>query len=344
MKSDAGDSMARAAENGASAAPENSEETKNFVVPEGIDRERADKILAGAFPDFSRSRLQKIIDSGRVSFAQTGELITRKTPLSGGDELAIKFPQATIPALIPAEIPLDIVFEDDDIVVVNKEPGIVTHPGAGTGGDTLVHALLHHTHGKLAAAGGENRPGVVHRLDKETSGLILFAKTDAAYYALVEKFRDREMNKEYIALVDKAPDLLAGTVDEPIERHPTNRLKMSVRENGKPARTDWFVEEKFGTDAALVRCILHTGRTHQIRVHMAFIGHPILGDRTYGKVVARHAGWPLPRVMLHAARLCLDHPITGAPLEFSALPPPDFANLATYLRERFGSRLYSHRR
>ncbi len=320
------------------------EDVEKFVVPEGFDHERADKILASAFPDFSRSRLQKIIDSGDVTIAETGVAVARKTLLSSGDALVIKFPKPTIPALVPAEIPLDVVYEDDDIVVINKESGIITHPGAGTGDDTLVHALLHHTKGKLAQAGGEARPGVVHRLDKETSGLILFAKTDAAYYSLVDKFRERDLNKEYIAIVDKAPELLAGTVDEPIERHPTNRLKMMVRGNGKPARTDWFVEEKFGTSAALVRCILHTGRTHQIRVHLAFLGHPILGDKLYGGPSSRHEGWPLPRVMLHAVHLSLEHPISGKPLDFTALPPPDFVNLATFLRERFGSRLYSQKR
>lgn len=310
---------------------------ETFVVPEGTERERADKVLAAAFPELSRSRVQKILDAGRVRLG--GAAVARKTPLSAGDALEIDFPEPPKTSLTPTEMPLDVLFEDDDIIVINKDPGVVTHPGAGTGDDTLVHALLHHTGGKLATAGGELRPGVVHRLDKETSGVMLFAKTDAAYFSLVEKFQARELNKEYLALVDKAPDLLAGVIREPIERHPTNRVKMAVREDGKPARTDWFVEEKFGTDAALVRCVLHTGRTHQIRVHLAFIGHPILGDRTYGKLVHRHEGWPLPRVMLHAARLSLAHPITGEPLDFRAFPPPDFANLADFLRGRFGSRL-----
>lgn len=308
-----------------------------FVVPAGTERERADKVLAAAFPELSRSRVQKILDAERVRLG--GAVVARKTPLSAGDALEIDFPEPPKTSLTPTEMPLDVLFEDDDLIVINKEPGVVTHPGAGTGDDTLVHALLHRTGGRLATAGGELRPGVVHRLDKETSGVMLFAKTDAAYFSLVEKFQARELNKEYLALVDKAPDLLAGVIREPIERHPTNRVKMAVREDGKPARTDWFVEEKFGTDAALVRCVLHTGRTHQIRVHLAFIGHPILGDRTYGKLVHRHEGWPLPRVMLHAARLRLEHPITGEPLDFRAFPPPDFANLADFLRGRFGSRL-----
>ncbi len=318
------------------------EEIREIVVPEGVFRERADKILAAEFPDFSRSRIQKIIELGNaISVAGTPK--TRKTLLSSGEKNSKKIPAAAVPAVVPAEIPLDVIFEDDDIIVINKESGIVTHPGAGTANDTLVHALLHKTRGKLALAGGELRPGVVHRLDKETSGVMIFAKTDAAYYALVEKFRERQLKKEYLAIVDKAPELLAGTIDAPIERHPTNRVKMAVREDGKPAKTDWFVEEKFGNDAAILRCRLHSGRTHQIRVHLAFLGHPILGDKTYGKNLPRHENWPLPRVMLHAAKLSLEHPISGTPLEFSAFPPPDFSNLATFLRERFGSRVYEIR-
>lgn len=310
-----------------------------FTVPAHCDGFRADKALAEMFPETSRSRLQKIIDAGNVSFADSGKSLARKTPVAAGDRLAVAFPQETPTALAPADIPLDILFEDEYIIAVNKAAGIVTHPGAGTGDDTLVHALLHHTGGKLALAGGEARPGVVHRLDKETSGVILFAKTDAAYYALIEKFSRRELDKQYLALTDGAPDLLAGVIREPIDRHPTNRTKMCVRENGKPARTDWFVEERFGDRAALVRCVLHTGRTHQIRVHLAFIGHPILGDKTYGKIQHRHEGWPMPRVMLHAERLRLDHPITGTPLDLRAPLPPDFFNLAEFLRERYGSRI-----
>lgn len=310
-----------------------------FIVPAHCDGLRADKALAEMFPETSRSRLQKIIDAGGVSSADSGKNLSRKTPVSAGEKLSVAFPQETPVALAPADIPLDVIFEDEYIIAVNKSAGIVTHPGAGTGDDTLVHALLHHTGGKLALAGGEARPGVVHRLDKETSGVILFAKTDAAYYALIEKFSRRELDKQYLALTDGVPDLLAGVIREPIDRHPTNRTKMCVRENGKPARTDWFVEERFGDRAALVRCILHTGRTHQIRVHLAFIGHPILGDKTYGKIQHRHEGWPMPRVMLHAERLRLDHPITGTPLDLRAPLPPDFFNLAEFLRERYGSRI-----
>lgn len=311
-------------------------EPEIFTVPEECGGMRADKALAEMFPDMSRSRLQKIIDAGSVVL--DGKPLARKTAVPAGAELHISFPPEPTTQLVPVDIPLEILFEDEHLIAVNKTPGIVTHPGAGTGDDTLVHALLHHTNGKLALAGGEARPGVVHRLDKETSGVILFAKTDAAYYALIEKFSERELDKQYVALTDGAPDLLAGVIREPIDRHPTNRTKMCVRENGKPARTDWFVEERFGDRAALVRCILHTGRTHQIRVHLAHLGHPILGDKTYGRVQHRHEGWPMPRVMLHAERLTLEHPVTGEALNLHAPLPPDFYNLAEYLRERYGSR------
>lgn len=312
---------------------------ERFVVPEGVPGERADKWLAGLFPDRSRSQWQKLLDAGNVKHAVTGTVLTRKTPVFSGDELLVSVPEPRGTSVAPVEIPLEILFEDEHLIAVNKEAGTVTHPGAGTADDTLVHALLHHTKGKLALAGGGLRPGVVHRLDKETSGVIVFAKTDFAYHAMVEKFARRELHKEYLALTDKAPDLLAGTIKAPIDRHPSNRVKMAVRDEGKPAWTDWFVLEKFGRDAALVRCVLHTGRTHQIRVHLAYIGHPILGDRTYGKVEHRHDGWPLPRVMLHARRLQFDHPVTGEALDLTAFPPPDFANLATFLREKFGSRI-----
>ncbi len=310
-----------------------------FCVPAHCGGARADKVLAEMFPEYSRSQLQKIIDAGGVSLG--GKLLARKTPVPAGATLEIAFPQEKKSSLVPAEIPLEIIFEDEDIVAVNKVAGIVTHPGAGTLDDTLVHALLHHTGGKLAMAGGEARPGVVHRLDKETSGVILFAKTNAAYTALVEKFSLRELDKQYLALVDGAPDLLAGVVREPIDRDPVHRTKMCVRESGKPSRTDWFVEERFGDKAALVRCILHTGRTHQIRVHLAFLGHPVLGDQTYGKTRHGHEGWPMPRTMLHAERLRLAHPISGESLDLRAPLPPDFFNLAEFLRERYGSRVIS---
>jgi len=309
---------------------------KIFIVPEECDGMRADKALAEMLPEMSRSRIQKIIDAGDVIWNENP--VAKKTTLPSGAELQITFPPEPATDLVPADIPLDILFEDEHLVAVNKTAGIVTHPGAGTGDDTLVHALLHHTNGKLALAGGEARPGVVHRLDKETSGVILFAKTDAAYYALIEKFSERELDKQYVALTDGTPDLLAGVIREPIDRHPTHRTKMCVRENGKPARTDWFVEERFGDRAALLRCVLHTGRTHQIRVHLAHLGHPILGDKTYGRTQHRHEGWPMPRVMLHAERLRLEHPISGKMIDLRAPLPPDFYNLAEYLRERYGSR------
>ncbi len=318
-------------------ADSESAQEKIVSVPAECGGMRADKVLAELFPETSRSRLQKIIDAGDATL--DGKALARKTPVPAGAEIRVVFPAEAPSALVPADIPLDVLFEDEHVIAVNKAAGIVTHPGAGTGDDTLVHALLHRTGGKLAPAGGAARPGVVHRLDKETSGVMIFAKTDAAYYALIEKFSARELDKQYLALVDGAPDLLAGVVREPIDRHPTNRTKMCVCENGKLARTDWFVEERFGDRAALVRCILHTGRTHQIRVHLAFIGHPILGDSTYGKIQHRHEGFPIPRVMLHAERLRLAHPITGEELDLRAPLPPDFHNLAEYLRERFGSRV-----
>jgi len=206
---------------------------------------------------------------------------------------------------------------------------------------SVVHGLLHYTKGKLAPAGGAPRPGVVHRLDRETSGVIVLAKTDKAYHALVAQFAERTAQKEYLALVDKAPRLLSGLIDAKIDRHRTVRVRMAVRDDGRDAVTEWRVEEKYGPQAALVRAFPHTGRTHQIRVHLAHLGHPILGDRTYGKFdIPAFTGWPMPRVMLHAHRLTLTHPQTGKPLTIAVEPPADFQELKQWLTAKYGRKAY----
>jgi 23S rRNA pseudouridine1911/1915/1917 synthase len=181
----------------------------------------------------------------------------------------------------------------------------------------------------------------VHRLDRETSGVIVLAKTDKAYHALVAQFAERTAKKEYLALVDKAPRLLSGVINANIDRHRTVRVRMAVRDDGREAITDWRVEEKYGVEAALVRAFPHTGRTHQIRVHLAHITHSILGDRTYGKFdVPSYTGWPMPRVMLHAHKLTLTHPQTGKPLTISVEPPKDFQELKEWLAKKFGRKSY----
>lgn len=309
-----------------------------FTVPAGVSPDRADKVLAMCFDALSRSQIQRLLDDGRIVFQGSPvRVLERRSRLAPGDVVQIDRPLPPPAQLVPAEIPLDVLWEDEHLLAVNKASGLTTHPGAGTSEDTLAHAALHHTGGCLAAAGGVMRPGIVHRLDKGTSGVILLAKTDLAYHALVRQFSERELDKQYLALVRRRPALLSGSIREPVARHPSNRVKMAVREDGKPARTDWEVEECFGGQAARVRCWLFTGRTHQIRVHLAHAGHALLGDATYGR--AEHGeAWPVARVMLHAERISLAHPVSGEALEIIAPVPADFLEVEAWLRERFGSR------
>ena len=317
--------------------PEDEGRPSSFTVPAGDDPERADRVLSANFPELSRSRWQAAFDDGRVTLG--GKPIEKNTQLRPGDTVEFVMPRPAPTSVTAQKIPLDILFEDEHIVVVNKAAGMVVHPGAGTGEDTLVHALLWHTKGKLAPAGGALRPGIVHRLDKDTSGAIIAAKTDEAYFALIRAFTEREPDKRYVALCAGRPQLLSGVCRERIDRHPNNRVKMAVCESGgKDARTDWAVDERFGERAVLVRCKLHTGRTHQIRVHLEHLGHPILGDHTYGRFAEKfYGGLPAPRVMLHAASVSFAHPVTGKPLAIEAPLPADFLALAEALREKFGS-------
>jgi 23S rRNA pseudouridine1911/1915/1917 synthase len=224
-------------------------------------------------------------------------------------------------------IELDVLFEDKWLLAINKPAGMVVHPGAGTREDTLVHALLAHCAGTLSGIGGVERPGIVHRLDRETSGVIIIAKTDQAHRELAKQFAARTVVKEYQALVLGVPRLMSGTIQKPIGRNVRQRHKMAVVEEGHGGRaswTDWTVVERYGDMAALVTCTLHTGRTHQIRVHLASMGHPLLGDAAYGwKANARMGSQPA-RVMLHAGHLVLKHPGTGKILDLRAPIPSDF--------------------
>ncbi len=302
-------------------------------LPSGAAGQRADKALAAACGDISRSRLQRAFEAGGVTL--DGRPVDKRHKLGGGEVLRVVLDEPEPGAgLEPAAIPLDIVYEDASVVVVNKAPGMVTHPGSGTGPDTLVHALLHHCGGSLSPVGAPERPGIVHRLDKETSGLIIAAKTDRAHQALAKAFSERDTDKRYLALVLGAPARDGGTCREPIGRHPVARTRMAVTPGGREAWTDWKVEERFGARAALVACRLHTGRTHQIRVHLSDMHHPLLGDTTYGFRASRLPGIEVPRVMLHAAELRLRHPERGETLHLRAPPPADFETLADQLRDR----------
>jgi 23S rRNA pseudouridine1911/1915/1917 synthase len=302
-----------------------------YTVPAGVRRARADKVLAAAFPEHSRVAFQRAFEAGLVRRGSV--VLGQDDPVAAGEAVEFSFPETKAAGLRPVAIPLDVLFEDAHLLVLNKAAGMVVHPGVATGEDTLVHALLAHCAGGLSGVGGVERPGIVHRLDKETSGVLVVAKTDAAHRALADQFASRTLQKEYLALVAGAPPADHGTIDRAVSRHPVHRHRMTVGEGGRPARTDWSVVERFGGRAALVRCRIHTGRTHQIRVHFKSAGHPLLGDATYGWKPDPAFPAP-PRVMLHAERLVFRHPVSDRALDVSAPLPADFAAMLAALRCR----------
>jgi 23S rRNA pseudouridine1911/1915/1917 synthase len=302
----------------------------HYTVPPSIRRERADRVLARAFPAHSRATFQRAFEAGLVRVE--GKVVAQDDEVRAGQTIEFSLPEAKPAELKPVGIPLDVIFEDKHLIVINKPAGMVVHPGIGTGEDTLVHALLAHCAGELSGIGGVERPGIVHRIDKETTGLLVVAKNDAAHRALADQFASRALQKEYVALISGVPKISTGTIDRAIARHPVHRHRMTTGEGGRPARTDWTVLEKFGTRAALLRCRIHTGRTHQIRVHLKSIGHPLLGDATYGWKPATGLPKP-PRVMLHAEHLVFAHPVTGKPLDLRAPLPEDFEAMVEELRK-----------
>jgi 23S rRNA pseudouridine1911/1915/1917 synthase len=315
------------------------DEVLSTRIPSEFEPGRADKVVSALLEGVSRSRVQRALDLGLVKV--NGAAADRRTVLNPGDHVQVALPAPEDPTARPVKMALEVLFEDAHLIAINKPAGLLTHPVQGSDEVSVVHGLLHYTKGKLAPAGGAPRPGVVHRLDRETSGVIVLAKTDKAYHALVAQFAARTAQKEYLALVDKAPRLLSGLTDAKIDRHRTVRVRMAVRDDGRDAVTEWRVEEKYGPHAALVRAFPHTGRTHQIRVHLAHLGHPILGDRTYGKFdIPAFTGWPMPRVMLHAHRLTLAHPQTGKPLTITVEPPADFLELKQWLTTKYGRKTY----
>ncbi len=303
----------------------------SYIVPEGVRRARADKVLAEAFTEHSRVALQRAFDAGLVKRGEVA--IGRDATVNAGDVLEFSMPETKPAELKAVDIPLEVIFEDKHMLAVNKAAGMVVHPGAATEEDTLVHALLAHCEGSLSGIGGVERPGIVHRLDKETTGVIVVAKNDKAHRALADQFSSRTLTKEYVALVQGVPQLLSGTIDRAISRHPIHRHRMTVGEGGKPARTDWERGETFGDLAAVMRCRIFTGRTHQIRVHLKSLGHPILGDPLYGwKPDTRLAKQP-ERVMLHAEHLVLNHPVSGKVMDLRAPLPKDFLAVMKELRK-----------
>ena len=309
-----------------------SDRTVEYRVPTGAPAERADKLFAAKFEDLSRARLQRAFDAGQVTFE--GEVIQKRFKVTRPGLLRAALEETHFDAPPrPVDLPLDVIYEDQAIIVVNKAAGMITHPGSGTGEDTLVHALLHHCDGRLSGVGAPERPGIVHRLDKETSGLILVAKTDQAHHKLALAFNQRATFKRYTALVLGRPKKSSGSIWDPIGRHPVVRTRMAVRRDGREAHTDYDQIHVFGQKASELSCVIHTGRTHQIRVHLSHLGHPLLGDVTYGFKDNQLPGIHIPRVMLHATELKLAHPVTGQPLQCQAEPPEDFNQAAQALKE-----------
>ena len=311
---------------------------------------RLDRVLAVRLAELSRSRLKALILAGQVA-VKSLPIRDPAYHVTPGDTITIDVPEAVAAEPKGEDIALDIIYEDDDIIVIDKPRGLVVHPAAGHETGTLVNALIAHCGASLSGIGGVKRPGIVHRLDKDTTGLMVVAKNDRAHQSLTAQFADHgrtgAMRRGYMAFAWDVPNRQRGTVDAPIDRHPFAREKMAVREGGREAITHWEIQESFqGRDgkpiAALLACQLETGRTHQIRVHLAHIGHPLLGDGVYGphfKTKASHLGpisqaalVDLDRQALHAYLLALEHPQTGAILEWISDLPPDLARLRVALR------------
>ncbi|HEV2477987.1 MAG TPA: RluA family pseudouridine synthase [Candidatus Dormibacteraeota bacterium] len=279
---------------------------------------RLDRFLASSAPELSRSAAANLIRSGLVRI--NGKIARASARVAVGDVVEYAIPDARPAAKAFAEeIPLEVVYEDDDLVVVDKPAGMVVHPAPGHHGGTLVHALLGHG-GDWSTTGGEARPGIVHRLDKGTSGLIVAARNDVAHRVLAAQLRDRTLSRTYLAIARGRVNADSGELEGPIGRHPRERKRMAVVAGGRYARTRYQVIERKRTHT-LLRCDLDTGRTHQIRVHLAAMGHAVAGDAEYG---GREPG--LQRPMLHAWRLRLRHPTTGAEMSFEAAPPEDFTD------------------
>lgn len=301
-------------------------ENIELIVEPAFSGMRLDAYLREQTP-FSRSRIAALMEEGALLVnGEVERKAARKT--EAGMRLELNVPETKPVDIVPQDIPLDILYQDADVVLVNKPSGMVVHPAAGNESGTLVNALLYHVH-DLSGIGGEMRPGIVHRLDKDTSGLILIAKNDAAHAALSEQFKQRTMEKHYRAVAHGSFSKEEGLIDAPIGRHPVDRKKMAVVQNGKPSRTEWHVLERL-SGATYLDVHLLTGRTHQIRVHMLSIGHPLLGDKIYAPNLKTSVR--VPRLMLHAYSLAFTHPTTGERMTFRAPLPATFEETLQKLR------------
>ncbi|QDZ39692.1 RluA family pseudouridine synthase [Euhalothece natronophila Z-M001] len=300
----------------------NNWEYRQVTIQQG--KQRLDRALASHFPDLSRSRLQKLIEQGNITV--DGVVVTnKKSPVQGGEEICVSLPPLQPLNLEPEFIPLDVLYEDEQLIIINKPAGLVVHPAPGNETGTLVNALLAHCD-HLAGIGGVERPGIVHRLDKDTSGAIVVAKTDFSHQSLQAQIQEKTAIREYMGIVHGSPKEEIGVINLPIGRHPIHRKKMAVVEKGgRNAITHWWVEQRLG-NYTLMGFRLETGRTHQIRVHCAAMGHPIVGDPVYSRGKSLY-GVKLSGQILHARKLELTHPVTAEKISAIAPLPPEFTKL-----------------
>ncbi|NMF65310.1 RluA family pseudouridine synthase [Brasilonema octagenarum] len=301
-------------------------------VKQDSDSVRLDRYLSQELPNLSRSRIQQLIEQSHVQL-NDNICTSKKIAVKVGDRISVKIPDAQPLELQPEDIPLDILYEDDSLLIINKSAGLVVHPAPGHQDGTLVNAILAHCP-NLPGIGGVQRPGIVHRLDKDTTGAIAIAKTEHAHQHLQAQLKAKTARREYLGIIYGVPKTESGTINLPIGRHPVDRKKMSVvpvEQGGRTAVTHWKVKERFG-NYTLMHFQLETGRTHQIRVHSTHIGHPIVGDPIYSS--GRSVGVNLPGQALHAWRLTLEHPVSGEWIEVTASVPEEFTTLLEVLRRR----------
>jgi 23S rRNA pseudouridine1911/1915/1917 synthase len=311
-----------------------SSRTEVLIIEHSLPSERLDTYLRGKFPAVSRGAIQRLIEQGHIRV--NGRTVKPTHTPRAGEQVEVHWPEARAAEAQPEEMALDVLFEDKTLLVLNKPPGLVVHPAAGHEEHTLVNALLHHCEGQLSGIGGVARPGIVHRLDKDTSGCLVVAKSDETHLALSIQFATRKVEKIYHAVLCGELPRDQGEIRAAIARHPSHRKRMAVDDDaGREARTGYRVLERL-QGATLVEAVLHTGRTHQIRVHFQFLGFPLVGDATYGnrqnQYLADLTSYTAPRQMLHSFRLAFIHPRTGKRVSFEAPRPEDFLDALAALR------------
>ena len=321
--------------------PSETDETESGVsnytllVSDEQHGERLDKFLSAELEEspISRERLQDLIRAGRVVLNGQQAVTKPSLRLKEGDQVALSIPEALPIGLEPDAIPLTVIYEDADLLVIDKPVGMLTHPTGQERRETLVNALLAHCGKSLSGINGQIRPGIVHRLDRDTSGLLMVAKHDAAHIALSEQIREKSARRDYLAIAQGRFAADSGSIDAPIGRNPKHRDRMGVQPGGRPARTHWRIRERIGDKFALLEVSLETGRTHQIRVHCSHIGHPLVGDPLYGNGIEKVLKLKTQGQMLQAFRLAFRHPISGEPLQFELTPDPELIRVWEFLKE-----------